>query len=232
MISRRSLLKAMGVSVPLALIPTAQIFANSSADAKHFAMVIDVRRCTGCLSCSVACAIENGTKKGMNRNQVRQFSVAQGDSFGTMTIPTQCGQCEKPACVEVCPADATAKNKNGIVYIDRDACVACQSCVGACPYGARAGDENEEIAPEKCDFCIARSSYGLLPACVESCAGHARIFGDLNAPSSKLVQVIKGNDVYAMLPKEGTRPSIFYIGLPGGTEDEKVLNLNYLTWQR
>ncbi|SEA73006.1 tetrathionate reductase subunit B [Desulfuromusa kysingii] len=232
MIKRRTLLKAMGATVPLTLIPTALIFAKTKTDAKHYAMVIDVRRCTGCMSCSIACAIENGTPKGMNRNQVRQFTVAQEESFGTMAIPTQCGQCEEPPCVDVCPADATAKNKDGIVYLDRDACIACQACVEACPYGARAGDENEEIAPEKCDFCISRLSYGLLPACVESCVGHARIFGDLNSPDSKLVQTIKANDVYAMLPEAGTQPSIFYIGLPGDTEDQKVLNLNHLNWQR
>ncbi len=183
MINRRTLLKVMGASIPLTLIPTAQILANTSTDAKHYAMVIDVRRCTGCMSCSVACAIENNTPKGMNRNQVRQFSVAQNDSFGAMAIPTQCGQCENPACVDVCPADATGKNRNGIVYIDRDACIACQACVEACPYGARAGDENEKIAPEKCDFCIARTSYGLLPACVESCVGHARILATSTHPT-------------------------------------------------
>lgn len=232
MINRRTLLKAMGASLPLTLIPTAHILANTRTETRRFAMVIDVRRCTGCLSCSVACAIENGTPKGMNRNQVRQFAVPQAEGFGTMTIPTQCGQCEKAPCVDVCPADATARNKNGIVYIDRDACVACQSCVAACPYGARAGDENGEVAPEKCDFCIVRSHHGLLPACVESCVGHARIFGDLNDPGSKLVQTIKDNDVYAMLPKAETRPSLFYIGLPGATEDQKILNLNYLNWQR
>ncbi len=63
MINRRTLLKVMGASIPLTLIPTAQILANTSTDAKHYAMVIDVRRCTGCMSCSVACAIENNTPK-------------------------------------------------------------------------------------------------------------------------------------------------------------------------
>ncbi|MFO7766759.1 MAG: 4Fe-4S dicluster domain-containing protein [Pelovirga sp.] len=232
MINRRTMLKALGSGITLTLIPTAQILAGNNRDTKKLAMVIDVRRCTGCLSCSVACAIENGTPKGMTRNQVRQFSTPQDDSFGTMAISTQCANCNEPTCIEPCPVAATAKNKNGVVYINQDTCIACQICVEHCPYGARAGDKNAQLPPEKCDFCIARSSHGLLPACVESCAGHARIFGDLNDPDSKIVATIKNNQVYTMLEAEGTKPQIYYIGLPETTEDEKVLALNYLNWQR
>lgn len=232
MINRRTMLKAMGSSVTLALIPTAHILASTNKDGKRLAMVIDVRRCTGCLSCSVACAIENGTPKGMTRNQVRQFSTPQNDSFGTMAISTQCGNCKEPTCIAPCPVNATDKNKNGVVYINQDTCIACQICVEHCPYGARAGDVNAKLPPEKCDFCIARSSHGLLPACVESCAGHARIFGDLNNPESKIVHTIKNNKVYTMLEEKQTQPALYYIGLPETTEDAKVLTLNYLKWQR
>ena len=232
MINRRTILKALGSSITLTLIPTAKILASNNPDAKKLAMVIDVRRCTGCLSCSLACAIENGTPRGMTRNQVRQFSTPQQDSYGTMAIPTQCGNCNEPTCIKPCPVNATDKNKNGVVYINHETCIACQICVDHCPYGARAGDKEAKLPPEKCDFCIARSSHGLLPACVESCAGHARIFGDLNKPESKIVQTIKANQVYTMLESKGTGPKIYYIGLPETTDDNKVLTLNYLNWQR
>ncbi len=232
MINRRTMLKALGSSVTLTLIPTAHILASNDRGSNKPAMVIDVRRCTGCLSCSLACAIENGTPKGMARNQVRQFSTPQNDGYGTMAIPTQCGNCEQPTCTEPCPVAATGKTKNGVVYINQDTCIACQICVEHCPYGARAGDTEAKLPPEKCDFCIARSSHGLLPACVESCAGHARTFGDLNNPESKIVQTIKNNQVYTMLESKGTGPKIYYIGLPETTDDQKVLTLKYLNWQR
>ena len=36
----------------------------------------------------------------------------------------------------------------------------------------------------------------------------------------------------AMLAGEGTKPNIFYIGLPDQPQDKQILSLNFLEWQR
>lgn len=231
MLDRRSILKMVTGGIALTLIPSSQVFAQTSG--KRLVMVFDVRRCTGCMSCTVSCAIENQTDAGRNRTRVSQASIEQDDGFVTLAVPLQCNHCSNPVCVEVCPADATYKREeDGIVVIDYDKCIHCQRCVKACPYGARQKDIHYKKPPEKCNFCIHRVSEGLLPTCVETCIGEARNFGDLNDPNSTVSKLIKNNDVYAMLASEGTQPNIFYIGLPEQTNDKEILSINFLDWQR
>jgi tetrathionate reductase subunit B len=231
MLNRRSILKMAAGGVLLSLVPSSQLLAKTSG--KRLAMVFDVRRCTGCLSCTVSCAIENQTDPGRGRTRVNQASIDTTTGIATLAVPNQCNHCEKPSCVDVCPVGATYKRKeDGIVVIDHEECIHCQLCVDACPYGARRKDETLATPPEKCNFCIHRVTAGLLPACVETCIGEARTFGDLNDPESKISQLVKDNKVYAMLAEEGTLPNIFYIGLPENSKDKEILALNFLDWQR
>lgn len=231
MLDRRSVLKMVTGSALLTLVPSAKLMAKTQG--KRLAMVFDIRRCTGCMSCTVSCALENQTDPGRNRTKVTQASIETGNGLATMAVPNQCNQCDKPTCIDVCPAEATYKRKeDGIVVIDYDKCIHCQRCVKACPYGARVKDKRYKKPPEKCNFCIHRTSQGLLPACVETCIGEARVFGDLNDPNSAVSKLVKENKVYAMLSDAGTEPNIFYIGLPEQTDDKEILSLNFLDWQR
>lgn len=231
MFDRRSLLKVMSGGAALALIPSASLLAKTPG--KRYAMVIDVRRCTGCLSCTVNCSIENQVPAGRARTVVAQAATPHGAGVATLAVALQCNHCDNPPCVPVCPAGATYKRKeDGIVVIDYDKCVHCQSCVDACPYGARRKDESFQTPPEKCNFCIDRVSAGLLPACVESCIGEARVFGDLNDDKSAIAKLVRENKVYGLLPKLGTKPNVLYIGLPEGRDERAILAINPLEWQR
>ena len=104
--------------------------------------------------------------------------------------------------------------------------------MAACPYGARRKDETFKAPPEKCNFCIHRVQAGLLPACVESCIGGARIFGDLNDAKSEIAKRVKENKVYALQTQLGTAPNVFYIGLPQPSDDKAILSMSSLDWQR
>lgn len=232
LINRRSLLEMMAAGTAFVLIPSAQLLAKT-AD-KRYAMVFDVRRCTGCLSCTVSCAVENKTSAGRSRADVSQVTVT-GKSFGSavLPLPHQCNHCDVPPCVSVCPTKATYKrSEDGIVVIDYNKCIHCQACTQVCPYGARKADPEFKTPPEKCNFCIHRLQEGLLPACVESCIGKARVFGDLNDETSEIYRLIKENKVYALLPNLGTKPNIFYIGLPEGFDDKAMLQTKPIQWQR
>ena len=181
----------------------------------HWGMLVDTRRCIACQACTMACAMENATPEGAFRTVVATYAVttAKG-ATGLSVVPRLCNHCEKPLCVEVCPVGATFKREDGAVLVDGDRCVGCAYCVQACPYDARFVN-HETGKADKCTFCSHRVEAGLLPACVETCVGGARIFGDLHNPESEISKRLKetGNAVSVLKPEANTRPNVFYIGL-------------------
>ena len=150
---RRSLFKLAAGSAVFTCIPTAQLLAKTPG--KRYAMVFDVRRCTGCLSCTVSCSVENHVEAGRARTQVNQMAVKTAAAEAVIAFPNQCNHCDNPPCVRVCPVKATYKrSEDGIVVIDYNKCIHCMACVPACPYGARKADPTHKNPPEKCNFCI------------------------------------------------------------------------------
>lgn len=231
MLDRRTLLKMMLSGTAFALVSPEVVLAKTKG--KRYAMVFDVRKCTGCLSCTVNCSIENCTEPGRNRTTVNQLSVKTDSGVSVIALPNQCNHCDEPTCVKACPVQATYKRpEDGIVVIDYDKCIHCMNCTKACAYGARKADPTHQNPPEKCNFCIHRVSEGLLPACVESCIGGARYFGDLNDENSEVSQLIKNNKTYVLLESAKTHPNIYYIGLPEIFSDVKWLNADPTEWQR
>jgi tetrathionate reductase subunit B len=87
-----------------------------------------------------------------------------------------------------------------------------------CPYDARFINEQTRTV-DKCTFCIQRVTNGLLPACVESCVGKARIFGDLNDPRSEISKTLHDYPVQVLKPTKGTRPQVFYLALDGALQN-------------
>ncbi len=102
-----------------------------------------------------------------------------------LSLPRLCNHCDNPTCVPVCPVQATFQREDGVVLVDNERCVGCAYCVQACPYDARFINHETQTA-DKCTFCEHRLEVGLLPACVESCVGGARVIGDLNDPDSAI----------------------------------------------
>lgn len=187
---------------------------------KRYAMVVDLRKCVGCQACTVGCSIENQAPIGQFRTTVKQYEVTL-DNGSTTTkevqafmLPRLCNHCENPPCVAVCPVQATFQREDGIVMVDNSRCVACAYCVQACPYDARFINE-ETLTADKCTFCAHRLEEGLLPACVETCVGGARVIGDINDPNSEIRRLMSLHhaDIKVLKPNEGTKPHVFYIGM-------------------
>lgn len=63
----------------------------------------------------------------------------------------------------------------------------------------------------KCTFCLHRVQKGLKPACVDSCLGHARYFGNLADPNDELWDLISRNGNMRLKEEMGTEPSVYYL---------------------
>jgi len=212
-LSRRDVLKkATGGAALIASTAAIPGVAQATTQTtKRYAMVIDTRRCVGCHACTIACKTEFDVPLGVNRSWVESIEKGNFPHVKRNFLPRLCNQCERPPCVWVCPVNATHKRKeDGIVTIDSDICIGCKYCIQACPYGARFINPKTGSA-DKCDFCLHRVREGLAPACVNTCQGRARIFGDLNDPTSEVSRVLSTNSVTVLRPEMGTEPMVFYI---------------------
>lgn len=187
------------------------------ADGRRYGMLVDLRRCIGCQACTVSCSMENLPPVGQFRTTVLQYEVDRrdGQAPAMLSLPRLCNHCDNPPCVPVCPVQATFQRTDGIVLVDNERCVGCGYCVQACPYDARFINHDTQTA-DKCTFCEHRLEAGLLPACVESCVGGARVIGDLNQPDSEINRRMAEHrdDIKVLKPAMNTAPQVFYIGLP------------------
>lgn len=178
----------------------------------RYAFVIDPARCIDCRACLVACRAEWDTPLGQTRIWVRDSGV-QG-SFPDLRqefAPYQCQHCMDPWCVDACPTGATYQRDDGIVMIDTDACIGCGFCVEGCPYHVRFIN-SETGKADKCTACFHRVDRGEMPACVETCIGGARMFGDINDPESTVSLAIKGRAAKRLITESvDTGPMVYYL---------------------
>jgi len=151
----------------------------------HYGMVIDLKGCVGCNSCTLACRMEHGTPPGILFNRVRKYEIGKYPSAKLRLLPMPCMHCQDPACIKVCPTGATYQREDGIVLVDDKKCVGCGYCAVACPYQQRTRFEDpkleyfpgqgftpyEELGKQlfpykhgtvlKCTFCMERVDEGL-----------------------------------------------------------------------
>ena len=123
-------------------------------------MLIDLKRCIGCFACETACKLEHDLSMGPRL--IRVIQVGPRKVLGrvkTLYIPMLCYHCSPAPCVEACPTGAMQKRaKDGIVFVDSEACIGCKRCMQACPYGAPQYDSRTGRVV-KCNFCMQRVDY-------------------------------------------------------------------------
>lgn len=229
-LSRRKFFGAVGAAATAAAgaALTAKTAEAASIGATvQYAMLIDIRRCSGCQACSVACKAEFDVPLGATRSWVEYVEKGIYPAATRSFLPRLCNHCSEPLCVSVCPTGATYKRKeDGIVVVDEDVCIGCKYCIQACPYDARFINA-ETGSADKCDFCLHRVKEGVVPACVNTCEGRARIFGDINDPASEISKLIASNPVTVLRKGQGTKPNVYYIAADHADESD-VANGHYI----
>jgi anaerobic dimethyl sulfoxide reductase subunit B (iron-sulfur subunit) len=177
-----------------------------------YGFYFDQTRCIGCCTCIIACQdwhdVPAGTTSWMRVKFIEKGKFP--DLFITF-LAEPCFHCANPACVSTCPVNAiTKRGKDGIVEVDREACLgkdSCSMCLEACPYGApRFGDE-ENAKMQKCDLCADRLVEGKKPICVEACIMQALDAGSIDELRAKYHDV---RDAEGFLYSKCVDPSITY----------------------
>jgi carbon-monoxide dehydrogenase iron sulfur subunit len=139
-------------------------------------IVTDYRKCVGCHSCEIACAISKSKSQTLLEailEEPRPASRVRVVPVQHHAIPMQCSQCEDAPCIAVCPTKALYRlTPEDPVLFQKAVCIGCSSCVLVCPFGAIRKAPGGIMA--KCDLCITRLEEGKQPACVEACPTGAR----------------------------------------------------------
>jgi len=138
-------------------------------------MVINLNRCVGCQTCTIACKQANDTQPDVQWRRVIDAEFGTYPDVERLFLVVGCQHCANPPCVPVCPTGATRQRADGLVTMDYVTCIGCASCAAACPYQARTivhqhkwyygvetpqeahtrHREREGVA-QKCTFCVDR----------------------------------------------------------------------------
>ena len=158
-------------------------------------VLVDLTKCIGCGSCTVACKMyndnkwieekapthgENATLADENWTVVRKCNVKnEKDKEVWRFVKHQCMHCKDPACVSACLAKAFQKTDEGpVVYYPRN-CIGCRYCMIGCPFNIPKFEWDKTFPVlTKCMMCSSRVSEGEVPACVSVCPTNVMKFGN------------------------------------------------------
>ena len=128
-------------------------------------------------------------------------------------VPKRCMECDDAPCMKAATGGAIYKSPEGMVIIDPVKSLGQKQVVAACPYGQIFWNEEANI-PQACTGCIHLVVKGAKPRCVEACPIGLMTFGDLDDPNSDISNKITTLKAKQLNPELGTRPKVYYTGLP------------------
>ena len=208
----------------------------------RWGMAIDLRRCVGCQTCTIACKQEHALPAGTAWRFVADVEIGVYPDVRRLFLPMQCMHCADPPCVPVCPTGASRQRQDGIVWVEYDACVGCGYCAMACPYQARhlvRGEQSYFAAPTpperllmhpgrhgvmtKCTFCKERIDGGLARGLTPGVDADATPMCAVSCIAdaiafgdlddpSSRVARMVADGAQPLTSECGTRPSVYYLG--------------------
>lgn len=157
-------------------------------------VVGDPKKCIGCRTCEIACVEAHSSQNIFlaNHNEIQFQPCLTVIKTAGFSVPTQCRQCEDAPCANACP-NGSIYEKDDAIYINKETCIGCKTCMLACPFGAltlvehrsdsgekvvqpglQTSDDSNKLSAktklvvQKCDLCTDRTN-GCGPACVQMC---------------------------------------------------------------
>jgi anaerobic dimethyl sulfoxide reductase subunit B (iron-sulfur subunit) len=133
--------------------------------------------CVGCQSCVASCILENGWS--VQPRNVYTFNFYAYPCLPLTNLSLACNHCEKPACLDGCPARAFFREPGtGAILIDEKKCIGCNYCKWKCPYDAPKYDYAKRVIV-KCNLCYTGLTEGRIPACASACPTGALGYGEI-----------------------------------------------------
>lgn len=188
-LSRRQVIKGAGALAALGaastIVPTGKATAARAKKAPRWAFIVDLRRCTGCRTCTVACKSEFDVPLGAFQAAVYQEYHGKFPKTEKLFLPRLCNHCDGskedgiPPCVKICPeypkdrrkfetpegktiryrGGATYKRPDGMILYDNKLCIGCGKCIDKCPYGARNFNKRLIAEADKTKNGISKCSF-------------------------------------------------------------------------
>lgn len=235
---------AAAASAPAAASKVATAPRRRKKPLPQWVMILDLRDCVGCKSCTTACQYYHYLPQDIEWIKVYTMVGADGQTY---YLPRPCQMCEDPPCQAVCPVGATFRTDEGLVLVDQNVCIGCRTCMAACPYEARYFNtaptpkvprQPMPTSPEwpvpqqkdtvgKCVWCAGRLTWGMLPECVAACQNGVIYVGDLTTDVAvnglgnvvKISEFLRDNNAFRLKEELGTNPRVYYI--PGHAQADQ-----------
>ncbi|MGI6093342.1 MAG: 4Fe-4S dicluster domain-containing protein [Veillonellaceae bacterium] len=175
------------------------------------AVLVDITKCIGCGSCTVACKLWNnldfdekhpatGLKAELNDNNWTTIALKEVDHKNSKVwrfVKHQCMHCLEPACASACFSKALQKNNDGAVVYYPDLCVGCRYCMIACPFNIPKFEWKKTFPlVTKCQMCSTKIAQGESPACVSVCPTMALKYGERSELLKEAKALINNNKIY------------------------------------
>ncbi len=175
------------------------------------AVLVDLTKCVGCGSCSVACKLWNDLEYDKNNPAVGIEPKLTDKNWTTVAlnqvekdgkpvwrfVKEQCLHCEDPACASACFAKAFQKTPEGPVIYYPHLCVGCRYCMIACPFDIPKYQWDAAFPlVQKCQMCSTKVAEGQAPSCVSVCPTNVMKFGERDELLAEARQLVESDNRY------------------------------------